>query len=684
MKKSFTHLAIFGLVLYGFQSAFSQPCNIQITGGNCLGNSLSADFSTGTLSSVSWKNFGGIEYIADTITNSESVSIVAGGRGNGNLKNQFGFPGGGIAIDKSGNIYVADSKNNRVQKWAPSATEGTTVAGSNTVGYDASHLYYPKDVFVDTAGNIYVADSYNHRIQKWAPGATAGTTVAGGNGIGSGANQLNNPLSACVDLDGNIYIVDAGNYRIQKWAPGAIRGTTIGGSGFGFGTTQFVLPVYIRLDSDNNIYVADQGVSIINGVYNRIRRWVKTTRIYETIAGGVGDSDAANHLNNITSFFIDKNRNLYITDAGNRRIQKWAPGASTGTTVAGGYGIGNQPRQIYYATGVSLGPDSNIYVMDGANYAVKKFIPTNGIVNNKLTPKQAGVYRVEATFKNGCTTISNPFTVYSKPSPEILITPGSSRGNLCPGSIDTFFVNPWDEISTYNWIVPKSCTVLADLEDTIVIKVPANFYFGRLINVGTNVCGVGIPDTMNLFGRPLAPSSLRGRTNVHPYELNLVYSVEDLGLSYHWTVVPAAVSIVSGQGTSSIVVAWTTLSDGVISVEATNACGTSGVKRKNIYALSNKVLSRPTTVSEGLVTKILHIYPIPSSSIATITYEAAESSRYMVELMDFAGRLVMKKNIQLKQGMNTFSVEMEKFSKGIYTVVLTNEKYERVFGKIVK
>jgi hypothetical protein len=89
---------------------------------------------------------------------------------------------------------VADNINHRIQKWAPGATEGVTVAGTGTSGSNANQLNYPYiGVPVDANGNIYVADLGNDRIQKWAPGATEGVTVAGTGTRGSNPNQLRSP-----------------------------------------------------------------------------------------------------------------------------------------------------------------------------------------------------------------------------------------------------------------------------------------------------------------------------------------------------------------------------------------------------------------------------------------------------------------------------------------------------------
>ncbi|WP_460975910.1 NHL repeat-containing protein [Spirosoma knui] len=132
-----------------------------------------------------------------------------------------------MAIDKDGNIYVTDAGNNRIQKWTPGATQGTTVAGGNGTGYEANQIAYPSGIAIDKDGNIYVADRSNNRIQKWTPGATQGATVAGGNGYGSAPNQLASPTGVYVDEAGNVYVADRNNYRIQKVSVPLLACTTL-------------------------------------------------------------------------------------------------------------------------------------------------------------------------------------------------------------------------------------------------------------------------------------------------------------------------------------------------------------------------------------------------------------------------------------------------------------------------
>ena len=195
---------------------------------------------------------------------------IAGGNGGGSAANQFIGPKG-VFVDAAGNIYVADVTNQRIQRWAPGAISGVTVAGGNGKGSAANQFdfEFEGDVFVDAAGNIYVADVTNQRIQRWAPGAISGVTVAGGNGMGFDPKQFWSPIDVFVDAAGNIFVVDLNNQRIQRWAPGAIIGVTVaGGNGAGSAANQFNFPTDVFVDAAGNVYVADS-------LNQRIQKWAQ-------------------------------------------------------------------------------------------------------------------------------------------------------------------------------------------------------------------------------------------------------------------------------------------------------------------------------------------------------------------------------------------------------------------------
>ncbi len=171
----------------------------------------------------------------------------------------------GIAVDRSGNIYIALDWCYAVVKWAPNATSGTIVAGQlGTSGSSSNTLNYVRFIHLDEDRNaLYVTDSINHRIQKFIIGGNGtGMTVAGNTISGIGMNELNNPAGIWVTRDGQtLYIADYGNHRVMKWMIDASQGSVVAGSVSGMaGSTNQLLngPGGVTLDpSETYLYVAD-------------------------------------------------------------------------------------------------------------------------------------------------------------------------------------------------------------------------------------------------------------------------------------------------------------------------------------------------------------------------------------------------------------------------------------------
>ncbi|CAF1212987.1 unnamed protein product [Rotaria sordida] len=142
-------------------------------------------------------------------------STVVAGRTdlNGSTPDRFGLPDG-ISVDETtGDIYVTDYINNRVQKWAKDSETGMTVAGS-----DFTSLSGPSCVIVDEeTKTMYIVDRHNERVQRWLAGASSGDTVVGGTGRSNSSDQLNEPRHADFDSKGNLYVSDAWNHRVQMY-----------------------------------------------------------------------------------------------------------------------------------------------------------------------------------------------------------------------------------------------------------------------------------------------------------------------------------------------------------------------------------------------------------------------------------------------------------------------------------
>ncbi|PYI95230.1 MAG: hypothetical protein DMF00_16265 [Verrucomicrobia bacterium] len=175
----------------------------------------------------------------------ESVTnMFQGGKGAGN--GQFNSPTG-IAVDGNGHIFVADTNNARIEKFAPS---GTFLGAMGIKGAGFGQLGAPNGIAVDPAGNIYVADATRHRVEKLAPD---GNVIDEWKGPAPG---FYGPRGIAIAPDGSIYVVDQGHTRIVRFRPDG-RVLSIWGSK-GTGEGQFNDPTSVAVDPRNNrVYVAD-------------------------------------------------------------------------------------------------------------------------------------------------------------------------------------------------------------------------------------------------------------------------------------------------------------------------------------------------------------------------------------------------------------------------------------------
>ena len=250
-----------------------------------------------------------------------------------------------VAADEAGNLYIADTNNHRVRKVDAATEIISTVAGSGMQGYNGdgaallTRLDSPYGVALDSAGDLYIADSGNNRIRKViAVGqGTVVSTVAGtGNGgyratddgAAAASAQLNFPIGVALDRAGNLYIGDTFNHRIRKVDTAGVI-TTIAGDGMGSfsgdggraAAAQVNTPYGVAADGSGNIYIADRG-------NQRIRK-IDAVGIMTTVAGtgtgdfsGDGGAAAEAQLNAPFDVAADRAGNLYIGDAANHRIRK--------------------------------------------------------------------------------------------------------------------------------------------------------------------------------------------------------------------------------------------------------------------------------------------------------------------------------------------------------------------------
>ena len=304
----------------------------------------------------------------------------------------------GEAVDGAGNVFIADSFNNRVRKVSSSGIV-TTVAGNGVYGpwgdggpATSASLAEPEDVAVDGAGNLYIADTYNNRVRKVDPAGVI-TTLAGdgvygywGDGGAAVSAELAYPAGIAVDPAGNVFIADMYNNRIRKVSPAGIITTIAGNGGYGYSgdggaavSATLRHPMGVGVDAAGNVYIAD--------TYNcRIRR-VNTAGIITTIAGdgingywGDGGPATLAELGYVCGLAVDGAGNGYLADTYNNRIRRVST-AGIITTIAGtgayGYSGDGGPAgsaRLYGPAGVDVDGGGAVYVGDTENNRVRKMI----------------------------------------------------------------------------------------------------------------------------------------------------------------------------------------------------------------------------------------------------------------------------------------------------------------------
>ena len=359
-------------------------------------------------------------------------SFITGTGNNGGISaNSLAIPYKTL-LDSSGNLYVSDTGNNRVLYYPAGSTTATRVYGQggsftignvNNGGTSPNSLNQPKGLALDSGGNLYVADTGNNRVLFFPAGQTTATRVYA-QGIdftsttpnlgGISASTLNQPTDISIDSSGNLYVADTGNNRVLYLPSGQTTAVRVYGQGGSFtastannggiSANSLSASSGIALDGSGNLYVSDATNSRVlyfpSGQTTAVRVYGQGGSFITNTVNNGGIS--ANSLSNPSLLVLDPAGNLYVSDASNNRMLYFPAGQTTANRV---YGQANSftsntannggldAVSLLNPMGIIIDSSGNIYLADSTNNRVLKF-RTSLVVVTQPPPSTA----VNATF----------------------------------------------------------------------------------------------------------------------------------------------------------------------------------------------------------------------------------------------------------------------------------------------
>ncbi len=310
----------------------------------------------------------------------------------------------GIAVDRLGNVYLADQDNHRIRR-IDAAGIITTIAGTGTGAFGgdggaatAAQLNQPNGVGFDGAGNLYISDRANYRIRRVDADTGVITTFAGDGTLGSGGDggdavdaQFNFPRALAFDAQGALYVADLHGHRIRRIdSSGTI--TTIAGTGTAGFSGDNGPATGAQLDNPNGVAIDSAGSIFIADANNYRVRKISAGTI-TTVAGtgdfaslGDGGLATSTRLSNAYGLTVSATGDLFVTDSAGYRV--WKRSADGSLTVVAGNGTAGSAgdgglatdAQVYFPRGTALDAAGNLYIADRFNHRVRRVAAGTGII----------------------------------------------------------------------------------------------------------------------------------------------------------------------------------------------------------------------------------------------------------------------------------------------------------------
>ena len=392
--------------------------------------------------------------------------------------------------------------------------------------------------------------------------------------------------------------------------------------------------------------------------------------------------------NNATS------RTIIVTVAGNYSVAvtdaNGCVGSTSATTTAQG-SIPVTPSAITGNNGGVCNSTGNVYsisAVPNASYYVWT-VPTGATITSGQSATAISVSfgssftggNIVVAAANACgqSPSNNPRTLAVQ---AVAATPGFINGQtsgLCGLTAKVYTIAAINGASSYTWTVPAGATITSGQGTTsITINYAGNFSSGNICVKANSSCGNSANSCIAITGLPATPNNITGPATVCSRQKNVTYSIAAVtgASTYTWTV-PAQSTIVSGQGTNSIVVSFATKS-GNVSVTANNACGTSVAKilAVTIGSCTASVAKANELFLNTIADQNIKIYPNPTTGLVNINNENGRVEKYQIQVFDGAGRLVYKRDFIWNNA--NISADLRHLAKGIYSITVFNTHYKKL------
>ncbi|HWM64342.1 MAG TPA: hypothetical protein VNP96_10190 [Solirubrobacterales bacterium] len=367
----------------------------QVVATNEFGTKLGADFEFSTL-----------------------PAEIFGTKGTGS--GQFTVPSG-MVRDSVGNVWIADSENNRIQRFN---SKGEYLGQFGAKGSGNGQLNAPMGLAIDGVGNVWVADTGNNRVQKFN---SKGEYLSKFGSEGTGNGQFKQPHGVAIDPEGRLWVTDSGNHRVQRFDSSGNYLEQFGSKGTA--SNEFDFPTGIAITSFKSVWVADSN-------NNRIRLITLSAGKYKMSWSFGSKGSGVGQLENPRGVGIDLEGNIWISDRNNNRIQKFN---SLGTyqEQAGSKGSGNGE----FEAPAALAPDSegNVWIADGNNNRIQRWFgpPRQPTVSTEAATgpvkQQSATLNSTVNAKGAVTTYRFEYgttTSYGNQAPAVPASIGSESKNV--------------------------------------------------------------------------------------------------------------------------------------------------------------------------------------------------------------------------------------------------------------